>query len=258
MSEGGELVIKARNVTLDARAAEMDPDARPGDYVELSAADNGVGMTPEVLRRAKDPLFSTKGPHKGSGLGLSTVFDFARHCGGFAVISSAVGEGTTVSLYLPRAAAAAPAASDAAAEEPVPAGDGELILVVEDDDRVREVTLQRLEGLGYAVLEAKNALEAFERLDTDEPIALVFSDIVMPGEMSGFDLARRILSAKPQVKVLLTSGYNSGDRRRDDEDTLAGVVTLDKPYTLARLARSVRACLDGAAVQAGETSPVKT
>ena len=266
MPEGGNLFIKARNVTLDARAAEIDPKARPGDYVELSVADNGVGMTPEVLRRAKEPFFSTKGPHKGTGLGLSSVFDFVKHCGGFGALSSAVGKGATVSLYLPRAAGAAPTALDAsastaldaAANEVVPAGDGELILVVEDDDRVREITLQRLEALGYAVLEARSALEAIERLDTNEPIALVFSDIVMPGAMTGYDLARRILSAKPQVKVLLTSGYNSGDSRRDDSGALAGVATLDKPYTVARLARCVRACLDGAAVQAGETSPVKT
>ena len=257
MPGGGELVIKARNVTLGAHAVEMDPDAQPGDYVELSVADNGAGMTSEVLRRAKEPLFSTKGPHKGTGLGLSSVVDFVRHCGGYVALASAVGKGTTVSLYLPRAAGARPPALDAAAQEAIPQGDGELVLVVEDDDRLREVTLQRLEALGYAVLEARNEVEAIERLNSDEPIVLVFSDIAMPGAMTGYDLARWILAAKPGVKVLLTSGYNSGDRGGDDADALAGVSAIDKPHTLARLASAVRATLDGAG-QADETSPVKT
>jgi PAS domain S-box-containing protein len=258
MPEGGKLSIQTRNVTLDLHAASMDPDAHPGDYVQLSVIDTGAGMSEEVLQHAIEPFFTTKEPGKGTGLGLSSVFGFAKQSGGFVTLASEVGKGTTVNLYLPRAMAE-PMEKEArlTGSSTVPQGDGELILVVEDDDLVREATLQRLEALGYTVIEARSGPEAIERLKSDEPIALVFSDITMPGRMTGHDLARWVLAAKPYVKVLLTSGYNAG-RGHDGRDTIAHIRVLAKPYTLIELARSIREALDTGSAYVGLTSPVKT
>jgi PAS domain S-box-containing protein len=257
MGEGGKLIVQTRNVTLDLHAASMDPDAHPGDYVQLSVIDTGAGMSEEVLQHAVEPFFTTKEPGKGTGLGLSSVFGFAKQSGGFVTLASQVGKGTTVSLYLPRATAE-PMEKEAelADSSTIPQGDGELILVVEDDELVREATLQRLEALGYAVIEAQSGPEAIERLKADEPIALVFSDVVMPGGMTGYDLARWVLAAKPRAKVLLTSGYN--EHKRHGRGAIAHIKVLAKPHTLAELARSVRETLDTGPAQADVTSPVNT
>ena len=253
MPEAGKLFIQTRNVTLDVAAARLDPDARPGDYVQLSVIDTGVGMSQEVLQRAIEPFFTTKESGKGTGLGLSSVFGFAKQSGGFATLASKVGQGTTVSLYLPRAADG-PVQKHAGLTDSSPQGDGELILVVEDDDLVRKVTLERLEALGYAVLEARSGPEAIERLKSDEPIALVFSDIVMPGGMTGHDLARWVLAAKPFVKVLLTSGYNA----ERGHNAMAHLKVLAKPYTFTQLAHSIREAINAGPAQADVTSPVNT
>ncbi len=257
MPEGGTLIIRTRNATLSAAAAELDPEAQPGDYVRLSIADTGAGMSHEVLQRAIEPFFTTKEPGKGTGLGLSSVFSFVKQSGGFVTLASELGQGTTVCLYLPRAAPQlATSGVPADNKHRLPQGDGELVLVVEDNDEVREVTLKRLELLGYAVLEARTGPEAIQWLNSDEPIALVLSDVVMPGNMTGYDVARWVLSTKPHVKVLLTSGYSIGDSTRDDR--LAHIHILGKPHTLADLARSVRELLDSHNVQAGPTAPVNT
>jgi CheY-like chemotaxis protein len=252
--EAGSLLIKTRNVTLDAHAASLDPDAHPGDYVQLSVIDTGEGMPKEVLQHAVEPFFTTKGPGKGTGLGLSSVVGFAKQTGGFATLASQVGKGTTVSLYLPRTRAE-PEQKNVVRTETIPQGDGELILVVEDNDLVREVTLQRLEALGYAVSEARSGPEAIERLKSNEPVALVFSDIAMPGGMTGYDLARLVLATKPRVKVLLTSGYDAA-RERDGRNAGSQIKVLAKPFTFSELARSIRESLDTASAQTDLTSPV--
>ena len=156
-------------------------------------------------------------------------------------------------LSLPRAAEG-PVQKQAGHTDSSPQGDGELILVVENDDLVRKVTLERLEALGYAVIEARSGPEAIERLKADEPIALVFSDIVVAGGMTGHDLARWVLAAKPCVKVLLTSGYNA-ERRNNG---MAHIKVLTKPYTFTELAHSIHEALDTAPAQADVTSPVNT
>jgi PAS domain S-box-containing protein len=253
MPEAGKLFIRTRNVTLDVDAASMDPDARPDDYVQLSIIDTGAGMSQEVLQHAIEPFFTTKEPGKGTGLGLSSVFGFAKQSGGFATLESQVGKGTTVKLYLPRAAEGS-VQKHAGQTDSSPQGDGQLILVVEDADLVRKVTLERLEALGYAVIEARSGPEAIERLKSDEPIALVFSDIVMSGGMTGHDLARWVLAAKPCVKVLLTSGYNA----EGGHNAIAGIKVLAKPYTFTELAHSIHEALDTAPAQADVTSPVNT
>jgi PAS domain S-box-containing protein len=257
MPGGGGLAIETRNVTLDLRAASVHPDAHSGDYVRISVIDTGTGMPPEVLSRATEPFFTTKDPGTGTGLGLSSVFGFTKESGGFATLASRVGKGTTVSLYLPRATPEA-AKYDAGSTNggTVPQGDGELILVVEDDHLVREATLQRLEALGYAVIEARTAPEAIERLKSDEPVALVLSDIVMPGGMSGRDFARWVLTAKPGVKLLLMSAYNT--ELENAGDPMCRIKVLGKPFTLAELARSVHDALNAGTDQAALTSPVNT
>jgi PAS domain S-box-containing protein len=242
MPEGGRLEIAARNVALDANASRLHPDARPGFFVGVSVIDTGTGMTPEVLKRAIDPFFTTKEPGKGTGLGLSSLHSFVRQSGGFVTLASEPGKGTIVNFYLPRASNE-PATEHAASVEEIPQGDGELILVVEDDDPVREITLKRLESLGYAVAEARSAPEAIKLLESGEPIDLVFSDVVMPGRMTGYDLARWIAAMKPNIKVVLTTGYNDGDAKADASPVGVKIPVLDKPYSREKLAQTMRRAL---------------
>jgi PAS domain S-box-containing protein len=243
MPAGGKLAIATANLALDAIKA-LAAEVRTGDYVCLTIADTGHGMPPEVLRRAIEPFFTTKATKEeggGTGLGLSSVYGFARQSGGFVEISSEVGRGTTVRIYLPRAAEAARTAHSVKSAEDLPTGDAERILVVEDNNQVRQVTLARLESLGYAVLEAENASEAIEILKEESEIELVLSDVVMPGGLTGYDVVEWVRAQRPGLKVLLASGHNevTGDHTRRPEHKL-----LAKPYTQAQLARAVREMLD--------------
>ena len=242
MPDGGRLEIATRNVTLDTRASRLHPDARQGDYVRVSVIDTGFGMSPEVLKRAIDPFFTTKDPSKGAGLGLSSVCSFVKQSGGFVALASEQGKGTTVNLYLPRASYD-PVTEPVAGAKDMPHGDGELILVVEDDDRLREITLKRLESLGYAVAEARSGPEAIKLLQSGEPIDVVFSDIVMPGKMTGYDVAQWIATMKPNIKVVLTTGYNEYDSKGDASAAGLKVPILDKPYTRQRLAQTMHSAL---------------
>jgi two-component system CheB/CheR fusion protein len=235
MPNGGGMRIATSNVTLDApAAATLHMDARPGDYVCLSVADDGPGMPPDVLAKAFEPFFTTKAPGAGTGLGLTSVAAFAKQTGGFAAIESAPGQGCVASVYLPRAAKEA-AARDRPSQ--IPLGGGELVLVVEDDEQVREVTAKRVESLGYAVIEASTGPEAIERLMSLEPVRLVLSDVVMPGGMTGYDVARWVAANKPGVKVVMCSGYDEGDRAAPG--AIEGVAVLSKPYSRELLARTL-------------------
>ena len=208
MPDGGEFLITTRNVSLD-RDAVADVDASPGDYAVLSVTDTGVGMSPETSQRAMEPFFTTK--RRGTGLGLSGVFGFAKHSGGFVRIESRLGAGATISLFLPRAPAGSKNAETPSRElVETPYGDGELVLVVEDNDHIREVTLQRLEALGYAVLEARTGPEAIALLEAGEPVDLVFSDVAATSRMTGYDLARWLRAHRPEIGIALASGYAAG------------------------------------------------
>jgi two-component system CheB/CheR fusion protein len=252
MPNGGWITIATSNVTLDARmAAALHRDARPGDYVCLAIADNGVGMPEEVLRKAMEPFFTTKGQGAGTGLGLTSVASFARQTGGFATVKSSPGRGCAVRLFLPRSIEKL--APREAKPKEVPLGNGELILVVEDNDQVREVTLKRIESLGYAVAEARSGLEALQRLQSKDPVELVLSDIVMPGGMSGYDVARWLASNMPEIKVILCSGYSEGDLRGDTQGAIRDATVLGKPYTREQLAWALRNGL-AAVHRAEETS----
>jgi PAS domain S-box-containing protein len=242
MPGGGRLVIETFNATLDAGDVVSAPGMTAGDYVVLCVADTGHGMTPEVRARAFEPFFTTKGAGKGSGLGLATIYGFARQSGGNVTIYSEAGKGTTVNLYLPRAGApsardAAPVAMPSAAD-----GHGELVLIVEDDDRVRRLTATRLTELGYRVLEASHGAAALALLKETPGVEIVFSDLVMPGGMSGFDLARQIREGYPHVRIVLTSGYSAELMNQADIAQL-NLQVLRKPYRQSELARAIRAAL---------------
>ena len=242
MPDGGRLVIETFNATLDAADVASVPGMAAGDYVVLSVADTGHGMPPEVRARAFEPFFTTKGAGKGSGLGLATIYGFARQSGGNVTIYSEVGKGTTVNLYLPRAGRRTEEEAAAAAKPAVDTGRGETVLVVEDDERVRRLTALRLKELGYRVLEAGHGAAALAILAETPDIDIVFSDLVMPGGISGFDLARRVREHYPGTRVILTSGYSAEILNQADVAEL-DLKVLRKPYRQAELARAFRAAL---------------
>ncbi len=241
MPRGGSLTVAAENADIDSDYARVHAEVRPGRYVVLSVTDTGTGMRPDVRERAFEPFFTTKEVGAGSGLGLSMVYGFAKQSKGHVQLYSEVGHGTTVRIYLPRAddpdgAQSAPPRAD------LIRGSGETILVVEDDQRVRRLTVTRLRDLGYHVLEAANGPEALSLLPNHPEIALVFTDVVMPGGMTGTDLAREIQSKRPELKVLFTSGYAEPDLLQ--KGIARSGTWLRKPYTTADLARTIRAVLE--------------
>jgi PAS domain S-box-containing protein len=237
MPNGGELIVETRNVP----GGELPVDDGR-DCVLLSVNDTGHGMTPDVQERAFEPFFTTKEPGRGTGLGLSTLYGFAEQSGGHVTIDSKVGGGTTVRLYLPRADIDAESA-DADESKAIPlANDGETVLVVEDNPDVRELTLQRVEGLGYVVLEADSGASAVRILQGGAHVDLVLSDIVMAGGMSGYDLARWIAANAPAVKVVLTTGYAAEEARHDPTAAEATPI-LRKPYKRLDLAIALRDAL---------------
>jgi PAS domain S-box-containing protein len=242
MPDGGNLRISTSNVTFDEQAvSKLSVDARGGDYVCLEVADDGVGMTEDVLHQATEPFFTTKGPGAGTGLGLASVASFARQAGGFMSIASAAREGCAVRVYLP--CKISRTVERTVRLDDCPLGRGQLILVVEDNDQVRELTLRRLEGLGYAVIEARTGGEALEQLERQEAVQLVLSDVVMPGGMSGYDLARWVAANKQNIKVIICSGYAEKDRNGGSKNDIGDLIALDKPYNRGQLARAVNSAL---------------
>ncbi|AXI49077.1 hypothetical protein C1J03_23405 (plasmid) [Sulfitobacter sp. SK012] len=244
MPDGGKLTVETRNVALDADYAAAQVDVTPGDYVCLSVTDTGVGMSPETQSRVFEPFFTTKGPGAGSGLGLSMVYGFAKQSGGHVVIYSEMGQGTTVNLFLP-IAAEAEAGQESAKLGNISASVGETILVVEDDPKVLRLTVTRLEELGYQVIAATNGPKAIDVLKRHEDIDLVLSDVVMPGGMTGFDVADQALALRPDLKTLLATGYAKGVEPRDAASIKTDHRILRKPYGMKELARTLRELLDG-------------
>jgi PAS domain S-box-containing protein len=241
MPDGGTLTIEARNVTLDEGAAELSPEARTGDFLVISVSDTGIGMPPEVIARAFDPFFTTKGT-RGSGLGLSMVHGFVRQSGGNTRIHSEPGKGTTINIYLPRAPDGQIAAGDEAPQT-APSGH-ETILVVEDNKALRNLVIRQLKDLGYRTIAAADAAEALEAIRRDEPIDLLFTDVVMPGGMDGRALAGAAQALRRDLKVLFTSGFTAAAAAAVSPGALnAGLLT--KPYRPDELAQRVRATIDG-------------
>ncbi|MGI9486244.1 MAG: PAS domain S-box protein, partial [Geminicoccaceae bacterium] len=194
MLDGGKLTIETANVTLDEDYARVYAEVNAGDYVLLSVTDTGIGMPPEIRDHVFEPFFTTKDVGKGSGLGLSMVYGFVKQSGGHIRLYSEAGHGTAISLYFPKALGLDEATEASEPEEAMPQARGEVVLVVEDEPRVRQVTVQRLETLGYIVLEAENGPAALDVLTGSPAMDLVFTDMIMPGGMSGGDLAREVRS----------------------------------------------------------------
>lgn len=241
MPGGGRLTIETRNVFLDGDYTVANPDVASGDYVVLAVTDTGSGMTPAVMQRALEPFFTTKEVGKGSGLGLSMVFGFAKQSKGHLKIYSEVGAGTTVRLYLPRDATGGHALGPEMAESD--RGGDETILVVEDEANVRQLASANLRERGYTIIEAANGAEAVQKLATDQTIHLLLTDMIMPGQMTGRDVAEHALKGRPDIKLLFTSGYADVSVMRN------GLVKEDarfisKPYRGPELARVIRALLD--------------
>lgn len=244
MPEGGQLAICAQNVSLDQNDVRSHPDASPGNYVVLSVEDCGEGMTSEVLRKAIQPFFTTKEPGQGTGLGLSMVYGFVKQSKGHVELASEVGQGTTVSLYFPARAPGATARTAGESPSPAGAGQGERILVVEDQPSVRRVTRRLLNHLGYEVLEAADGESALKILEKNGDIAVLLTDIVMPGETNGVMLGRRALAAHPDLRVVYTTGYAIDSpaigQHLQDETT----ILLHKPVQVETLSRALRSVLE--------------
>ncbi|MCC5795156.1 MAG: PAS domain-containing protein [Chromatiales bacterium] len=243
MPDGGRLTIETGNAKLDESYAAMEHDITPGQYVMISVTDSGSGMDAETRGRAFDPFFTTKPAGKGSGLGLSMVYGFAKQSHGHVRIYSEPGEGTAVKLYLPRAQGMTIAAQQAA-DDTMAKGGCEHILVVEDDRLVREHLVAQLRQLGYQVSSAADGQQALDLLKQEADTALLFTDVVMPGGMNGRELAEAARALRPGLKVLFTSGYTENaiiHQGRLD----VGVQLLSKPYRRQELAAKVRKVLDG-------------
>ncbi|HEY1795976.1 MAG TPA: MASE4 domain-containing protein [Stellaceae bacterium] len=239
MPKGGKLIIETGNRVLDIDYTSQHQELEPGDYAMIQVTDTGTGMSPETLSRVFEPFFTTKEVGKGSGLGLAMVFGFMKQSGGHINVYSELGVGTAFRLYLPRATA-----EDAAIEEkavPVATGAGETVLAVEDNPGLRKVVVRQLKELGYRVLEAEAAAAALAILEK-EPAALVLTDVVMPGGMSGIALAKEIAQRWPETRIVLTSGFPEGGLG-EAEDINAFGRLLSKPYRRAELAHALKEAL---------------
>jgi CheY-like chemotaxis protein len=245
MPDGGRLTIHAYNGHLDADYASTHPEVVPGDYVAIEVTDTGTGISPENLARVFEPFFTTKPVGKGTGLGLSMVFGFIKQSNGHVSISSQVGCGTTIRLYLPRTDNAdleEDSLADAAAWSPDASAPPATVLAVEDNPQLRKVLVGQLHNLGYLVLEAENGEGALELLRDHRQIDLLLTDIVMPGSVNGYALARQAIADRPNLRVVFMSGFPGaafGEGRALPETGLL----LPKPFRQSELAAKLRQAL---------------
>jgi CheY-like chemotaxis protein len=240
MPTGGTLCLETRNALLDEDYCEQYEEVRPGEYVLLAVTDTGVGMPPEIVQRVFEPFFTTKAMGEGSGLGLSMVYGFVKQSDGHISIYSRVGHGTSVKIYLPRL----PSSPDGWVDDPSDAIAGDfgshVVLVVEDEPKLRKAAVKMLERLGLRGIQAGNAKDAVELFAAAHP-DILFTDIELPGGMSGTELAEAVRELDPNIKVLFTTGY-AGEALHE---TLLEekVPWLLKPYSHLDLARELRALL---------------
>ena len=246
LTSGGEITIKTGTKRFICKTTDGFLDLNQGDYVTVIVSDNGHGMDSDTLKQACEPFFTTKGPERGSGLGLSMVYGFVNQSGGGIAISSSVGKGTQVTLFLPLAAksnnAGKPTAHQDVAEE-LPTGT-ETVLVVEDEQRLKKFAVRSLKMLGYKVLDAADAPKAMKQLQSGSKIDVLFSDNVLPGAMNGRELADWAVAHRPNLKIVLTTGFTS--RNEIGPSVYDGSFpVLKKPYSREELAEYIRAVLDG-------------
>ena len=248
MPDGGRVTIETANASLDEAYVAQFGDVAPGQYVLLSVSDTGPGIPPEVLARVFERFFTTKDVGKGTGLGLATIHGFVKQSKGHIRIYSEPGQGATVKIYLPRLTdaslvAAAPEIREPSEDGAPNAQTGEVVLLVEDDDGVREFARTALESLGFRVIAGSDGVEGLALLRQAERVDVLFTDVVLPGEMNGRKLADEALRLKPRLAVLFTTGYMRNaivhDGRLDPD-----VQLISKPYTRGLLARSLRRILD--------------
>jgi signal transduction histidine kinase/CheY-like chemotaxis protein len=247
MPGGGQLTVETANAHIDDNYARVRSDVTAGQYVLVCVTDTGTGMPQDVIERAFDPFFTTKEVGKGTGLGLSQVFGFAKQSGGHVAIYSEAGQGTTVKLYLPRFMGADVGQAATVDVTDVPEGRAsEVILVVEDEARVRHFAVDALRELGYTAVSAASPAEALAALDAQPEITMLFTDIVMP-DMTGRQLADAALERRPGLPVLFTTGYTRNAVVHNGMLDV-GVAFLPKPYGIGDLARKVRDVLDGGGI----------
>lgn len=241
MPNGGKLLLETHRVVLDEVYAQANPDVRPGPYVMFAVSDTGTGMPQSVQEKAFEPFFTTKEVGKGSGLGLSMVYGFVKQSGGHIKIYSEEGHGTTIKLYLPPGEGLTEAT---AAIAPPTEGGAETIFVVEDDALVRNFVTAQLQSLGYKTVAAADSKAALQMIEAGQAFDLLFTDVVIPGGMSGRELAEEVAKRRPGLKVLYTSGYTDNaivhHGKLDD-----GVMLLTKPYRRNQLAEMIRKALNG-------------
>ena len=248
MPDGGKITLETANTHLDDAYAAEHVEVAAGQYVMVALSDSGSGMTPEIMSKAFDPFFTTKSVGKGTGLGLSQVYGFVKQSGGHVKMYSEPARGTTVKLYLPRCFEAAvqptqPAAPAANAE--LPRGEPrEIILVVEDEEGVRRLTVDALRDLNYTVIHASNGLEALRIFERDQEISLLLTDVVMP-QLTGKQLVDRARALRPDLKALYMTGYTRNSIVHNGVID-PGVQLISKPFTIAQLAAKVRECVTAA------------
>ena len=245
MPGGGKLTIETANAYLDEAYAAAQEEVKAGQFVVIAVSDTGTGMTPEVIAKAFEPFFTTKDIGQGTGLGLSQVYGFIKQSGGHARIYSELGDGTTIKLYLPRFLAEGTVEETSAAVAAMPRGDAEVILVVEDETDVRQFAVDTLRELGYQVIEAADGASALDALADWPQVKLLFTDVGLPGNLNGRQLAEEARKRRRDLKVLYMTGYARNaivHHGRLDPD----VELISKPFTHAALAARVRAVLDQA------------
>ncbi|NOZ10526.1 MAG: PAS domain S-box protein [Gammaproteobacteria bacterium] len=243
MSGSGALHVETKTVTLDQNFEDENPGSKAGDYIVLSISDTGCGMSKEILDHAFEPFFTTKDEGKGTGLGLSMVYGFVKRYGGYLKVYSELDIGTTVHVYLPRQNKfSSLAKSPGALDDPLPTG-SETVLIVDDEHSLLILAQQHLSDLGYTTYVASSAKEALDMLGDHPEIVLLFTDVVMPGGMNGYELAQKATAAYPGLKVLLTSGFISNAILNDDLAKF-GANLLTKPYRKRDLAQHLRHTLD--------------
>jgi len=243
MPGGGSLTIKTSNAILDEEFAQKNDEVTPGEYVLVTVSDTGLGMPAEVLEHVFEPFFTTKEIGKGSGLGLSMVFGFVKQSRGHITISSEFGQGTSIQLYLPRSTeTATQTAMNTEKNSIASETDTARILIVEDNSEVRQVSARILQGLSYETVEARNGDEALRHLQGDRRFDLLFTDMMLPGGISGAEISEEAKRLQPEIKVLFTSGYTPESFAQKRQSEIEGFL-VHKPYRKAELVDKVRETL---------------
>lgn len=239
MPQGGKITIKTENADVTEADIGQMPESRPGRFVCLSVSDTGSGISPDVMPQIFEPFFTTKEAGQSSGLGLAVVYGIVKQHNGWINVRSRTGKGSDFRIYLPVTDEKPQAETPEAPQPQVLMGNGERILVVEDELVIKDLLTKMLTNNGYQVSSARDAYEAIEIFDREKGnFQMVFSDVVIPGE-SGFEVVKKLITRKPAIKVLLTSGYTDYKARREDIDAYQ-LPFIQKPYTIPELLKTIK------------------